>query len=42
VPFDRMFGTYHDGSKEADEQMKFRFREKKKNRNSNQKKSREH
>lgn len=29
VPLDRMFGTWHDGSKEADEQMKARFRRKK-------------
>ena len=29
VPFDRVFGTYHDGSREADEQMKARFRAKK-------------
>ena len=39
VPFDRVFGTYHDGSKEADEQMKARFREKKSRRQSNQKNS---
>ncbi|MER8816136.1 sterol desaturase family protein [Mesorhizobium sp. M0142] len=29
VPVDRMFGTYHDGSKESDERMKARFRAKK-------------
>ncbi|MDG2406296.1 MAG: sterol desaturase family protein [Paracoccaceae bacterium] len=26
VPFDRVFGTYHDGSKESDEQMKKRLK----------------
>lgn len=29
VPLDKLFGTWHDGSKEADEQMKARFRKKK-------------
>ena len=29
VPLDKWFGTWHDGSKEADEQMKARFRQKK-------------
>jgi sterol desaturase/sphingolipid hydroxylase (fatty acid hydroxylase superfamily) len=29
VPIDKLFGTWHDGSKEADEQMKARFRTKK-------------
>jgi len=29
VPLDKLFGTWHDGSKEADEQMKERFRKKK-------------
>jgi sterol desaturase/sphingolipid hydroxylase (fatty acid hydroxylase superfamily) len=29
VPLDRWFGTWHDGTKEADEQMKARFRRKK-------------
>lgn len=29
VPFDRVFGTYHDGSKESDARMKERFRAKK-------------
>ncbi|MDE0345406.1 MAG: sterol desaturase family protein [Boseongicola sp.] len=28
VPLDMLFGTWHDGSKEADERMKERFREK--------------
>ena len=29
VPLDKLFGTWHDGSKEADERMKERFRRKK-------------
>ena len=29
IPLDKWFGTWHDGSKEADEQMKERFRRKK-------------
>ena len=29
VPLDKVFGTWHDGTKEADEQMKARFRKKK-------------
>ena len=29
VPLDKWFGTWHDGSKDADEQMKARFRAKK-------------
>lgn len=29
VPFDKLLGTFHDGSKEADELMKARFRKKK-------------
>jgi len=29
IPLDKWFGLWHDGSKEADEQMKERFREKK-------------
>ncbi|TPK93581.1 sterol desaturase family protein [Mesorhizobium sp. B2-4-12] len=29
VPLDKLFGTWHDGSKEADEVMKTRFRKKK-------------
>ncbi len=29
VPFDRLFGTWHDGSKQADEVMKERYRKKK-------------
>lgn len=29
VPFDKIFGTFHDGSEGADEQMKARFRAKK-------------
>ena len=29
VPLDKLFGTWHDGSEEADERMKERFREKK-------------
>ena len=29
VPLDKVFGTWHDGSKEADERMKERFRRKK-------------
>ncbi len=29
VPFDRVFGTYHDGTKEADDQMKARLRARK-------------
>ncbi|MBY6122621.1 sterol desaturase family protein [Mameliella alba] len=29
VPFDALFGTWHDGTKQADEKMKARFRDKK-------------
>ncbi len=29
VPLDKWFGTWHDGTKAADEQMKERFRKKK-------------
>jgi sterol desaturase/sphingolipid hydroxylase (fatty acid hydroxylase superfamily) len=29
IPLDKWFGLWHDGSKEADEQMKERFRKKK-------------
>lgn len=29
IPLDKWFGTWHDGTKEADEQMKARFRKKK-------------
>ncbi|WP_160012072.1 sterol desaturase family protein [Rhizobium sp. 18055] len=29
MPFDHIFGSYHDGTKEADERMKVRFRKKK-------------
>ena len=29
IPLDQWFGYWHDGSKEADEQMKARFRKKK-------------
>jgi sterol desaturase/sphingolipid hydroxylase (fatty acid hydroxylase superfamily) len=29
IPLDKLFGTFHDGSKEADERMKERFRQKK-------------
>ena len=34
VPLDMLFGTWHDGSKEADEKMKARFRKKKEKQNS--------
>jgi sterol desaturase/sphingolipid hydroxylase (fatty acid hydroxylase superfamily) len=29
VPLDKLFGTWHDGSKEAEERMKVRFQAKK-------------
>jgi sterol desaturase/sphingolipid hydroxylase (fatty acid hydroxylase superfamily) len=29
MPLDKLFGTWHDGTKEADEAMKERFRKKK-------------
>ena len=29
IPLDKWFGTWHDGTKEADERMKERFRRKK-------------
>ena len=39
VPLDRWFGTWHDGSKEADELMKERFRKKKELRKAKQEKA---
>lgn len=36
VPLDKWFGTWHDGSKEADERMKDRFRKKKERRKAKQ------
>jgi sterol desaturase/sphingolipid hydroxylase (fatty acid hydroxylase superfamily) len=36
IPFDKLFGTFHDGSKDADERMNERFRRKKERLNARQ------